>query len=63
MYDSAEVETGRRRLRPDKAGEFVRVVVEAGEYAAQVAHAEMFREDLADDGAEIRGQRQIAAFV
>ncbi len=36
----------------------MRVVVETGEDAGEVAHAEIFGENLAEDRAEIRGEGQ-----
>jgi hypothetical protein len=55
MYDSAEVETGRKGLSHDQSREFVRIVVEAWEYAAQVANGKMFRQNFANHGAKVGG--------
>lgn len=50
-------------LRADETGELACVVVEAGEDGLKVGNADVLGQDFADDGTEIRGEREVAAFV
>src|SRR5260370_40877591 len=51
------------RLRADQPKEFGAVIVEAGENGLQIFHADVLGENFSDDGAEVRGKREVAAFV
>ncbi len=47
----------------ESAREFAPVVIEAGEDRHEIGNADVLGEDFAEDGTEIRGERQVAPFV
>src|SRR6266436_3125170 len=50
-------------LRPDQSGEFAGMIVEAGEDVLEVGDADVFAQNFPEDGAEVRGEREVAAFI
>src|SRR4029077_9254788 len=63
MRIKAEKPDRRKRLRFQNAGEVARIVVEAREDLAQVAHPEMLLNDLAEDAAKVGGDGEVAPLI
>src|SRR5712692_9229345 len=51
------------KLRADQAWKFAGIVVGSGEYSVELFHADVLSENFAEHGAEIRREREVAAFV
>src|SRR5256885_13527549 len=62
-WQRKSTESRECRSNFDQPREFVRIVVEAGENRLKVGDADVFGQNFSDDGAEVRGEREVAAFV